>query len=36
MSANMPYSAVHNLILTHPTLSEGFFNLFNAVPKNPA
>jgi len=36
MTANMPYSAVHNLILTHPTLSEGFLNLFNAVPKKPA
>jgi pyruvate/2-oxoglutarate dehydrogenase complex dihydrolipoamide dehydrogenase (E3) component len=36
MSANMPYSAVHNLILTHPTLSEGFLNLFNAVPKKQA
>jgi pyruvate/2-oxoglutarate dehydrogenase complex dihydrolipoamide dehydrogenase (E3) component len=36
MSANMPYSAVHNIILTHPTLSEGFLNLFNAVPKKPA
>ena len=36
MSANLPYSAVHNLILTHPTLSEGFINLFNTVPKNQA
>jgi pyruvate/2-oxoglutarate dehydrogenase complex dihydrolipoamide dehydrogenase (E3) component len=36
MSANMPYSAVHNIILTHPTLSEGFLNLFNTVPKKPA
>ena len=36
MTANMPYSAVHNLILTHPTLSEGFLNLFNDVPKKPA
>ncbi|WP_260737100.1 dihydrolipoyl dehydrogenase family protein [Tunturiibacter lichenicola] len=33
MTADMPYSAVHNLILTHPTLSEGFLNLFNSVPK---
>lgn len=33
MTAKMPYSAVHNLILTHPTLSEGFLNLFNSVPK---
>jgi pyruvate/2-oxoglutarate dehydrogenase complex dihydrolipoamide dehydrogenase (E3) component len=36
MTANMPYSAVHNIILTHPTLSEGFLNLFNTVPKKPA
>jgi pyruvate/2-oxoglutarate dehydrogenase complex dihydrolipoamide dehydrogenase (E3) component len=36
MSANLPYTAVHNLILTHPTLSEGFINLFNTVPKKPA
>ena len=33
MTAKMPYSAVHNLSLTHPTLSEGFLNLFNSVPK---
>jgi pyruvate/2-oxoglutarate dehydrogenase complex dihydrolipoamide dehydrogenase (E3) component len=33
MSANLPYTAVHNIILTHPTLSEGFLNLFNTVPK---
>ena len=36
MSADMPYTAVHNIILTHPTLSEGFLNLFNAVPKKSA
>jgi pyruvate/2-oxoglutarate dehydrogenase complex dihydrolipoamide dehydrogenase (E3) component len=36
MSADMPYSAVHNIVLTHPTLSEGFLNLFNAVPKKLA
>ncbi|WP_353066142.1 FAD-dependent oxidoreductase [Tunturibacter psychrotolerans] len=36
MSANLPYSAVHNIILTHPTLSEGFINLFNTVPKKQA
>src|SRR5580704_11891476 len=36
MSANLPYTAVHNIILVHPTLSEGFINLFNAVPKKPA
>ncbi|WP_353068275.1 FAD-dependent oxidoreductase [Tunturibacter empetritectus] len=36
MSANLPYTAVHNLILTHPTLSEGFINLFNTIPKQQA
>ena len=36
ISANLPYAAVHNLILTHPTLSEGFINLFNTVPNKPA
>jgi pyruvate/2-oxoglutarate dehydrogenase complex dihydrolipoamide dehydrogenase (E3) component len=36
MSANLPYSAVHNIILTHPSLSEGFINLFNTVPKKQA
>ena len=36
MSANLPYTAVHNIILVHPTLSEGFINLFNTVPKRPA
>jgi len=36
MSADMPYTAVHNIILTHPTLSEGFLSLFNAVPKKSA
>ena len=36
MSANLPYSAIHSLILTHPTLSEGLIALFNAVPKKPA
>jgi pyruvate/2-oxoglutarate dehydrogenase complex dihydrolipoamide dehydrogenase (E3) component len=36
MSANLPYSAIHSLILTHPTLSEGLIALFNSVPKNPA
>jgi pyruvate/2-oxoglutarate dehydrogenase complex dihydrolipoamide dehydrogenase (E3) component len=36
MSANLPYSAVHSIILTHPSLSEGFINLFNTVPKKQA
>lgn len=33
MSANLPYTAVSSLIITHPTLSEGLIVLFNSVPK---
>jgi pyruvate/2-oxoglutarate dehydrogenase complex dihydrolipoamide dehydrogenase (E3) component len=36
MSADLSYTAVHNLILTHPTLSEGFIALFNSIPNKPA
>jgi pyruvate/2-oxoglutarate dehydrogenase complex dihydrolipoamide dehydrogenase (E3) component len=36
MSANLPYTAIHSLILVHPTLSEGFIALFNAVPPKTA
>jgi pyruvate/2-oxoglutarate dehydrogenase complex dihydrolipoamide dehydrogenase (E3) component len=36
MSANLPYTAIHSLILTHPTLSEGFIALFNSVLKKTA
>ncbi len=32
MSANLPYTAVRSLILTHPTISEGLINLLTAVP----
>ncbi len=32
MSANLPYTAVQNLILTHPTLAEGLIGLFSTVP----
>jgi hypothetical protein len=32
MSANLPYTAVSSLVLTHPTLSEGLIVLFNTVP----
>jgi hypothetical protein len=32
MASNLPYTAVRDLILTHPTLSEGFVFLFSAVP----
>jgi pyruvate/2-oxoglutarate dehydrogenase complex dihydrolipoamide dehydrogenase (E3) component len=32
MSAKLPYTAVRDLILTHPTINEGLFPLFSAVP----
>jgi hypothetical protein len=32
MTANLPYTAVRDLVITHPTLSEGFVFLFSAVP----
>ncbi len=35
MSAGLPYMAVRDLIVTHPTLTEGLVYLFNAVPKKP-
>jgi pyruvate/2-oxoglutarate dehydrogenase complex dihydrolipoamide dehydrogenase (E3) component len=32
MSANLPYTAIRSLIVTHPTISEGLVSLFSAVP----
>ncbi|HTH53127.1 MAG TPA: FAD-dependent oxidoreductase [Edaphobacter sp.] len=32
MSANLPYTALRDIIVAHPTMSEGFINLFSAVP----
>lgn len=32
MSAKLPYTALRDLILTHPTLTEGLVALFSAVP----
>jgi pyruvate/2-oxoglutarate dehydrogenase complex dihydrolipoamide dehydrogenase (E3) component len=32
MSANLPYTAIRSLIITHPTISEGLVTLFTAVP----
>jgi pyruvate/2-oxoglutarate dehydrogenase complex dihydrolipoamide dehydrogenase (E3) component len=32
MSANMPYTALRDLIVAHPTMSEGLVSLFSAVP----
>ena len=40
MSANLPYTAIRSLIVTHPTISEGLVTLLSAVPpltsNNPA
>ena len=32
MSAGLPYTALRDLILTHPTLAEGLVSLFSATP----
>ena len=32
MAANLPYTAIRSLIVTHPTISEGLVGLFSAVP----
>lgn len=32
MSADLPYTAIRSLIVTHPTISEGLVSLFTAVP----
>jgi pyruvate/2-oxoglutarate dehydrogenase complex dihydrolipoamide dehydrogenase (E3) component len=32
MASNLPYTAIRDLIIAHPTLSEGFVFLFSAVP----
>jgi pyruvate/2-oxoglutarate dehydrogenase complex dihydrolipoamide dehydrogenase (E3) component len=32
MSANLPYTAIRSLIVTHPTISEGLVTLLSAVP----
>jgi len=36
MSAGLPYTAVSDLILTHPTITEGLIPLFASVPPLPA
>jgi pyruvate/2-oxoglutarate dehydrogenase complex dihydrolipoamide dehydrogenase (E3) component len=32
MSANLPYTAIRSLIVTHPTIAEGLVTLLSAVP----
>jgi pyruvate/2-oxoglutarate dehydrogenase complex dihydrolipoamide dehydrogenase (E3) component len=36
MANNLPYTAIRDLIITHPTLSEGLLFLFSAVPPLPS
>jgi pyruvate/2-oxoglutarate dehydrogenase complex dihydrolipoamide dehydrogenase (E3) component len=33
MSAGLPYTALRDLIVTHPTLTEGLVHLFSSVPR---
>ena len=35
MSAGLPYTALRDAVLTHPTLLEGFIPLFSSVPAAP-
>jgi pyruvate/2-oxoglutarate dehydrogenase complex dihydrolipoamide dehydrogenase (E3) component len=32
MKAGLPYTALRDLIVTHPTMTEGFVSLFSAMP----
>ena len=33
MLNNLPYTAIRDLIISHPTLAEGLVGVFSAVPK---
>jgi hypothetical protein len=35
MIAGLPYTALHDSILTHPTMLEGLIPLFSGVPPIP-
>ena len=35
MKSQLPYTAISNLILTHPTMAEALGNLFRSVPASP-
>jgi hypothetical protein len=35
MIADLPYTALRDAVLTHPTLLEGLISLFTAVPPMP-
>jgi hypothetical protein len=32
MAAGLPYTALRDMVLTHPTMAEGLVVLFSAVP----
>jgi pyruvate/2-oxoglutarate dehydrogenase complex dihydrolipoamide dehydrogenase (E3) component len=34
MAAGLPYTALRDMVLTHPTIAEGLVSLFSAVPKH--
>jgi pyruvate/2-oxoglutarate dehydrogenase complex dihydrolipoamide dehydrogenase (E3) component len=34
MSANLPYTAIRDLVITHPTINEGFGTLLSSVPSS--
>jgi pyruvate/2-oxoglutarate dehydrogenase complex dihydrolipoamide dehydrogenase (E3) component len=36
MSAGLPYTKLRDMVIAHPTLSEGFISLFSAVPAKKA
>jgi pyruvate/2-oxoglutarate dehydrogenase complex dihydrolipoamide dehydrogenase (E3) component len=33
MAAGLPYTALRDMVLTHPTMAEGLVALFSAVPR---
>ena len=33
MAAGLPYTALRDMVLTHPTMAEGLAGLFSAVPR---
>jgi len=35
MANNLPYTAIRDLIISHPTLAEGLVSVFSAVPPLP-
>ena len=34
MAAGLPYTALRDMVLTHPTIAEGLTVLFSAVPQS--